>query len=479
MKNLNNPLRTLVSAAVLSVLATNVAQASGFSLYGESSGANAGNYGAGSAAEAADASTGWYNPAGLSLLHDKQVVFGGTGIFPNIKVDGTSTFATQLFPQSPPLIYSQTFKDVDGSYNAFVPMGHVAVPISERTTVGVSLTAPFGLATDWADNSPVRYSATFSELITATLSPEIGSRVHDNLAIGAGLDIQFSRVKFNQMIGVPTVLDFTKEHPANALDSSSLNKGTSWGLGFHVGVLGLFNDEHTRVGLNYQSRVRHTFNGRSELRGPLANNFDIFEIVPEPGVWRNNDLFSNPIEFPDVITLSAYQDVNDRLALLGSVVYTGWSVFNEIELKNVPVPFPDASGNISQRNLIVNVPENFHDSWRVALGANYRVNEKLMLRVGGGYDQTPTENAFRNVRLPDAARWAASVGAHYQMKPSIGFDIGYTHLFAGSMPRMSITQPLPPNSSYTVNSQHGGFSADLVGGQVVWVIDKEPEAPMK
>ncbi len=50
---------------------------------------------------------------------------------------------------------------------------------------------------------------------------------------------------------------------------------------------------------------------------------------------------------------------------------------------------------------------------------NYRVNELWMLRVGGGYDATPTNDAYRDVRLPDVDRWALSVGAHYQMKPNL------------------------------------------------------------
>lgn len=474
MKNMHRPLRTLVSAAVIGVLATGVAHATGFALYGEGAGYTAGNYGAGVAAEAYDASTGWYNPAGLALLHNKEAVFGGTGIFPNLKIDGKSTFNSAPLPP-----YSQPFKDVDGAYNGFVPASHFALPVGENTTVGLSIIAPYGLATNWSDTSPVRYSATFTELLTANVSPEIGTRLFENLAVGAGLDFQYSRVKFNQTIGAPTFLDFQSQNPA-LYDSFSYNKGSSWGVGFHVGLMGIFNDNHTRVGLNYQSKMRHTFYGHSTLQGPLANEFNLGSLeANSAGYWRNDDLFSNPIEFPDVVTLSGYHDVNDRLALLGSVVYTGWHVFKDIQLNNVAVPSFDRLANVTQGNVISTVPENFHDSWRVAFGANYRINPQWMLRVGGGYDQTPTNNTDRNIRLPDVDRWAVAVGGHYQMKPNLGFDLGYTHLFSGSNPSINSTQPLSATSSYQVNSNRGSFSADLVGGQVVWVLDKAPEAPMK
>ena len=477
MKNKHIPLRTLVSAAVIGVFSTGVAQASGFALYGESSGYTVGNYAAGVAAEAADASTGWYNPAGLALIRDKQAVFGGTGIFPVVKIDGSSTFATTGAPS-----YIQRYNGVNGGYDGFVPASHFALPVGERTTLGLSITAPFGLSTDWKPNSPVRYSATYTEVLTATISPEMGSQITDHFALGAGLDFQYSRVKFNQMIGVPTLFSILGENPA-IVDTFSNNKGSSWGLGFHVGVMSMFNDNHTRVGINYQSRVRHSFYGHSELKGKLANNFNLVDTtLPAAGVWKNNDLFSDPIEFPDVVTLSGYQDINEQWALLGSVVYTGWHVFKEIQLNNVPAPnvgpaleeFPVTQANINNR-----VPQNFDDAWRVSVGANYHINPQWMVRVGGGYDQTPTNNTDRNTRLPDVDRWALAVGGHYQMKPNLGFDFGYTHLFSASNPSLNYTQRLSETSTYTINSGSGKFSADLVGAQVVWAIDKVDAAPMK
>ncbi|WP_058465526.1 OmpP1/FadL family transporter [Legionella cincinnatiensis] len=485
MKNMHKPLRTLVSSAVIGVLATGVTHAAGFSLYGESAGYTTGNYAAGAAAEAADASTGWYNPAGLALLREQQLVFGGVGIFPTLKLNGTSTFttATGLPAPFPPAIeYVQDFEGVSGAYSAFVPSFHYALPVGERTTFGLSVTAPYGLATDWSPYSPVRYAATYTEVLTTNISPELGTRLTEHFALGAGLDMQWSRVKFNQMVGAPTLFTALDENPYT-VDSLSYNKGSSWGVGFHVGVMGIFNDNHTRIGINYQSRVRHVFYGHSRLSGILANN-DFFLVQPAlpPSTSRqNDDLFSNPQEFPDVLTLSAYQDINQKLALLGSVVYTGWGVFKEIQLNNVAAPNIGALPpfEVTQANVNLNVPQNFHDAWRVAIGANYHVNPKLMLRVGGGYDQTPTNNTDRNIRLPDVDRWAIAVGAHYQWRPNIGVDIGYTHLFAGSNPSIDATQALPPTSAYTVDADGGSFSADLVGAQLTWIIDKIPEAPTK
>lgn len=470
---MHKPLKTLVSVAVTSVIAAGAVQAGAFSLYTESSPAAIGNYAAGIAAEAADASTGWYNPAGLVLIQDQQVTVGGVGVFPTSKINGTSTYSFPLFPS-----YNQEFTGLNGAESALVPAIHYALPLGQNSTFGFSIVSPFGLSTNWGINSPVRYQATYSQLITSNFSPELGLRVNENFSVGAGFDLQYAQVKFNQIIGLPFYYAMAGE-PA-LVDSLSYNKGHSYGVGFHVGVMGAFNDKHTRVGLNYQSSMRHKFNGYSRLTGRLASGGmlwldpDVAAGYSSDALYGLDNLSSAPIEFPNVITLSAFHDLNDAWRVLGSVVYTGWSTFKSIQLNNVAVGVP--VGGIIHNSVISNTsPQNYNDAWRVALGVNYRVCDKWMVRVGGGYDQTPTNNIDRDVRLPDVDRWALSIGTHYQARPNVGIDVGYTHLFAASDLSINRTDELahvPPIPEYNVHVTGGTVSADLLGAQVVWVIDK-------
>lgn len=485
MKNIHKPLRSLVNAAVLSLMAAGGAHAGAFSLYTESSPLMLGNYAAGSAAEAADASTGWYNPAGLVLLREQQVTLGGVGVFPSSKLSGTSTFKVDGLPAQFSQ-YTQSFNGIQGAESAFVPSLHYALPLADKVTFGFSVVAPFGLSTDWGKQSSVRYQATLSELITSNFSPELGVKLSDNFAVGAGLDLQYAQVKFNRMLGIPNILEFMDfvipgldVSPASD-DTLSYNKGSSFGVGYHLGVMGIFNDKHTRLGINYQSKMRHRFNGYSKLSGPLASTGNLYlnPVLPY-GVRKNDNLSSNPIELPDVLTLSAYHDLNETFALLGSVVYTGWSSFQTIQLNNVAAPNINASSlDVTPATVNSTSEQGYKDAWRVAVGANYKVNDLWMLRVGGGYDQTPTRDAYRDVRLPDADRWALSVGTHYQVKPCLGFDVGYTHLFAVNNPIIDRTDGLTSTSSYNVNAK-ASVNADLVGAQLVWTIDQPAVAATK
>lgn len=470
---MQRPIRTIASAAVLAVMANNAANAGSFSLYTESSPAAIGNYAAGIAAEAADASTGWYNPAGLSLLHKQEFVFGEVTVFPSAKLSGTSTFASQGMPS-----YIQTFNRLNGGKTGYVPSFHYALPFGQNFAFGLSVVAPFGLATQWDRSGPLRYAATTSNLVTTDVSPEIGGRLNEHLALGLGIDLQYARVRFRRVLGAPTLLQ--RFNLPMFLDSLSYNKGHTFSVGFHAGGMALFNQDHTRIGLNYQSQVRHRFNGFSRLQGRLASlgpTLSQNAILAADGeaIFWSDTLTSNKVIFPAVTTLSAYQDVNSRLALLGSAVYTGWNTLRTLELQRVAAYAPQVG------QVLVNsaTTEFYRNTWRFALGANYQLTDVLMLRVGGGWDQTPTRDAFRDIRVPDTSRWAASIGAHYQLQPTVGFDFGYTHLFSAGHYKVNRTDTVGSGSTYNVNA---GIKAraDLLGIQAVWVLDQPaPVVPTK
>lgn len=478
VKNRSKPIRTQVSAAVIAMVVSQALNAGAFSLYTEGSPAAIGNFAAGIAAEAADASIGWYNPAGLVLIKEQQAVFGGVGVFPSSELTGVSTYTT-IIPGSGGSIsqYVETFSGLSGAESAAVPSLHYALPLSETMVFGLSLVSPFGLSTDYGLTSSVRYAATRSQLETVNISPEFGWLLNDHISFGTGLDLQYARVKFNRILGSPALM-IVADFAPTAIDSQTNNSGDSFAVGFHAGIMLMFNDKHTRIGVNFQSQMNHQFNGYSRLVGPLAD--PVVNILEDPftadpqTTFQSNNLFSNDIPLPEIITISGYQDLNEKWALLGSVVYTGWSPFKTISLNNIAVglPNPDEPGFVIQTTANSVTPENYRNTWRFAVGANYHVNERWMIRAGGGYDETPTLLNDRDVRLPDTDRWALSIGTHYQWRPNLGFDLGYTYLFGSENAVINNTSRISAASTYNVNAQ-GKNHAQLVGLQAVWKIDQE------
>jgi long-chain fatty acid transport protein len=467
---MHQPIRTILSLAVAGMIAHQAAHAGAFSLYTEGSAVQLGNFAAGSAAEGEDASIGWYNPAGLVLIKHTEAVISGVGVFPSTKLTGTTQYNTQNpFTLRPFPPYVQSFSGLQGGEKALVPALHIAKPLTENATFGLSVVAPFGLSTNWGTQSPLRYQATQTDLKTINVSPELGGKLSQNFSVGGGIDFQWSEVTFNTVLGSPAALQFAQRfNPLlnpTTYDSLSANKGHSFGMGFHAGALGMFNDNHTRIGVNYQSQVKHQYHGHSILSGRLADVPDKLNPLDE---FESNRLFSNTATLPDITTLSLYQDVTDHVAVLGSVVYAGWRSFRIIQLNQIAAISEDAEDHALVNSTSI---EDYKNTWRFALGANLRFNEAWMLRVGGGYDETPTVNAHRNVRLPDANRWAASIGAHYQMRPMLGFDLGYTYLWGAEKAKVNNMNAIGETSSFGVNAL-GESHVHLIGLQAVWSLDQ-------
>lgn len=459
MKQVHGMMKHVLYVASLSFVASTGTYAGGFSLYTEASVSELNVFAAGSAAEAPDASIGWYNPAGLVLMKKDQALVSGVAVAPRTMLTGTSTYNTTDVPS-----YMQSFTNLRGARNATVPAVHVAHPLGDRATVGLSLVVPFGLGTDWGKTSPVRYSGTLTNLVTIDLAPQMGAYVTDNVAVGLGLDIQWARVTFNAVAGSPAALQYLQSMGGlvdpTTLDSTSDNQGNSMGVGFHAGVLVFSNDKRSRVGLNYQSDVSHRFEGESILTGRLADP----DLTDPLAVYENFGLITNDVHLPRIVTLSGYHEVNEKWTLLGSIVYTGWNVFSTTDLNNV-AGFSSEFG--VQTPLIVTSHDDYRDAWRFAIGSKYAVNDRWALRAGLGTDETPTVYSERNVRLPDTNRWAVAVGTHVQAYSSLAVDLGYVYLAGFGRSPLHKTQVFSSTSNNRIEAWARN-TAQLGGVQVVW-----------
>ena len=107
---------------------------------------------------------------------------------------------------------------------------------------------------------------------------------------------------------------------------------------------------------------------------------------------------------------------------------------------------------------------NWQDSYRFAIGGEYKVLEQLTLRAGTAYEISPVGNAGeRSPRDPDTDRYWLSAGIGYQLDQNLGLDFGYSHLFARNG---NTTQ-----NSTTAGTLIGDFeddSADIISADVTY-----------
>jgi len=113
--------------------------------------------------------------------------------------------------------------------------------------------------------------------------------------------------------------------------------------------------------------------------------------------------------------------------VMGDVSRTAWAP----SFDQVTVDFDSNQPN--------NVLEfGYDDTTFASIGTEYKLSDTITLRGGVGYDQTPTNNAHRDVRVPDTTRTWLSFGLGWMPSEKTQFDFGYTHLFTND-PSINIT----------------------------------------
>ena len=347
-----------------------LAHAAGFALI-EQNASGLGNAYAGQAASAQDASTIFFNPAGMTLLPDRQVVLAGHLIRPQAEFSGSST------------IGGGNGGDAGGL--AIVPNAYLAYRLMPDIHVGVGMNAPFGLKTEYDSTWAGRTHAIKSELKTVNLNPSIAWKATNTLSLGAGLSVQYAKA--------------TLTNNAGGLGLATI-KGDDYGWGYNLGALWQATPA-TRIGLAYRSEVDQKLEGQAEFSLNAAANTPVKASVT----------------LPDSASLSVFHRLNSNWDLLADVTWTGWSDFKELRILR------------TNGTTLGVTPENWSDNYRYSVGANYRMNDKLTLRTGVAYDETPVSDAFRTARIPDESRTWLSFGAQYRLSSNSAIDLGYTHLF--------------------------------------------------
>ncbi|MGH8307938.1 MAG: OmpP1/FadL family transporter [Gammaproteobacteria bacterium] len=403
------------------------------------------------AAYANDASTIWYNPAGLTRLSDPELDAGLSVI--RLGANFTPTTAVDAIGQ--PLTGNNGGNP--GKLGA-VPFIYYSTPLNDKLAFGIGLGVPFGLTTSYNAQSIFRYQAIYTSVTVLNLNPTLAYKFNDNWSAGFGVDIQRMDVKLTNAVDYGAVC-FNQLNPVNCTSMGLVPQGhdgffqgtaSDTHTGFNFGVL--WQDDTTRVGFSYRSRIKHNLSGSASFTNAPA-------IFTSNGLFQNQGI-SAQFTTPQIVSLSLYQQLTDQWSLMADWSYTGWSSFQNLTI---------AFSNPNQPP--VTVQEGLSNSNRFAVGANYKFNDQWTFRGGVALDKSPlpnpgapcntvsppdfatcnnSVNASRTARLPDATRKWLAFGASWHVSAHSQWDIGYAHLFL---------------NDHIPYSQLDGSSGDYVSGQ--------------
>lgn len=392
-------------AGALLAMAGNAA-ASGFALL-EQNASGMGNAYAGGAAVADDASTIFFNPAGLSRLSGKQVLVAAHALRPSMKFTDTGS--------APAALQAQGGNGGDAGSWAFVPNGYFAMELTPRLKAGIGLNSPFGLQTQYDANWMGRFQSIKSKVQTISLMPTISWQASDAVSLGFGLNYQridgelTSAVNYSAAAFAAGGGGLLGAIGGPGVEGQSIMKGSDNSLGYNLGVL--FNlSPQTRAGLAYRSGVKHSLSGTVTFTNRPAL---LAAAIPDGPVTLD-------IKLPESFSASVFHQLDDKWDVMADATMTGWRSFQQLKVVR------------TNGVALTTVQENWRDTWRIAVGANHHYNEQWTARLGVAYDQTPVSDAFRTARLPDKDRFEIAVGGQYKPDRDSAIDFGYAHLFVNN-----------------------------------------------
>ena len=369
------------------LLASSSAYSAGF-LLREQSVAGMGNAFAGATAGAEDGTYAFYNPAGIIRQVGTQASISATAIIGDAK---------GYDAHGPNGSYDRQMDHIVDK--SVLPSAVFTHALNSRMSVGLSLSAPFGLVTDYTRDWAGANHGTLSDLTTYDITPMAAYRATCNLTLGAGVVVQYVDATLKNGVLHNMGLPFS---------TNSKMSGDDTDVGYILGALYEYSPS-TRFGVSYRSEVKHKLKGKIQ--------FDRY--IPTGNVattMRDQDI-SARLTTPALLTFGAYHDINDKWSVMAEIQKTYWSSFEEL----------DIHGAQGLRNI---TEENWKDVWFYSIGASYKVNDQWKLKAGLAFDQTPVNIYTRTPRIPDTDRIWYSGGVEYKYDDNWTFNAGYTYIRA-------------------------------------------------
>lgn len=330
----------------------------GFSL-SELASPGLGSAGVGQTTAALDASTAYFNPAGMPELCRSEFLVGGQVMIEDI-----------WFEQ----FYDTPFSGPNGSQAGYtLPQGAIYIVLDSCSflNIGLSINSPFWSSISHDKDWTGRYYVQKMVLTTVDFTPTIGAKLTSWLSIGGGFIIEYSGIYMNLALN-PTFA-------GQSDDGLGKYKYNNWGYGYLAGFL-LKPTKRLRIGGTYRSKICHNYHLRSAFR-PDNVSFDQEQHY----------------NFPQSAVGSIHYQFNSCWAVM---IDGGWENYQNFNTRFVST-LDDST---------VTTDRNWHDTYHVGIAVHCTPCPRFLLQCGFAYDTTPTKKGHHTPEFPISEIYRFGVG---------------------------------------------------------------------
>ena len=329
----------------------------------------------------------FFNPAGLVYLENKiNISAGMTGVISNVKWQNEMTggFAeTESSLRTPFYLYA--------SYS-----------VSEKLALGLSVYTPYGSSVEWPTDWAGSHLINNIDLQAIYIQPLISYKITDNLSVGGGPIFVTGSVNFNRNIN-RTLTDEQGNRSNVEVDASGV---TSFGWSASAMYSPM---ENLRIGVNY----------RSEIILEAKDGDATFSNVPNSPlapVSNGTVSFDAELPMPAELTIGASYEF-DKWLFAFDYNRTFWGVYESLDIDFAPENIPDSFN-----------PRNYKDSSTYRFGVQYAALDKLDLRLGYYFDESPVQSGYFAPETPRNDSHGFTGGFSYQVSSKVAIGASFAYL---------------------------------------------------
>lgn len=356
---------------------------------------------------ARDASSVFFNPAGLTNISGHQFMFGGNLVFPKVSLQ---TAANDNINQTSGLSTPIHF--------------YYGGQITDKLFVGFGVNNPFGSSSSFADDWDGRYIVQNISLKTFCFQPSMAYKLHDKLSLGAGFSLTTGSFSYEKAVPVSSS---TTDYGKASLSGSGI------GYGYNVGLFAnnLIDSDKLKLDLGIDFRSGQSIQ--------LDNGTAQFTNIPPSltTTFPSETNFSGGLNLPYVLSTGLAIDYalneSNKLTLVYDLNLTGWSSYDTLAFDFENEDTPDSK-----------TPKNWENSFTHRVGLEYAFNDMIFVRGGLYYDITPIPDGFVSPELPDATQLVPTLGFGVKLADAFTFDLSWIH----------------QNTTRSASLDDAGFSAD-------------------
>ncbi len=344
-----------------------------------------------------DASSMQFNPGALATIDAKySLAMGGCLIW-------TNTEYTNLTSSS---LNTETDNPVATPFYLYG-----SAKLTDKLAVGLAVYTPFGSSNVWGDNWAGKYLVQDISMKSIYIQPTVSYQLNDWISVGAGLNIVYGEFELNKAFPIMNPSD-----GSYIADGSAELSGNTVKYGYNLGIF-LQPNEKLNIGISYRSKVDIELDD-NEGEG----KFSFPSTVPPALVAGYNAMgvkdgsFTATLPLPASLNVGLAYQIDEKWLVSADVNFVEWSVYKKLEFVSEDAA---ALNSLNKRE--------WSNSMTYRIGAQYSANEKLDLRAGFYYDETPTNDKYYAPETPGADKIGITGGFSYLLNEKFSLDASFIY----------------------------------------------------